>query len=125
MNSKGGITKQTDYAKRYQGQYYEKFGRARYQNNREKFIKNSRKCRIKRLYNLTLEQIDELLAKQDYKCILCSRSLKESKREIDHDHKTGKVRGILCYRCNTGLGHFNDDPIFLEKVVKYLRGESL
>jgi len=71
-------------------------------------------------YNLTLEQIDEILVSQDHKCGLCGRSLKEMKRAVDHDHKTGKVRGILCNRCNLGLAMFLDNADLLKVAINYL-----
>ena len=75
---------------------------------------------LKRNYNLSLEQVDEMLLKQDHKCAICSKSLIETKRCIDHDHKTGKVRGILCYSCNVGLEVFYDDPELMIKAIAYL-----
>lgn len=75
---------------------------------------------IKRAYDLTLEQIDEILITQDNKCAICGVPLKEGRgRHIDHDHKTGVVRGILCQRCNVGLWPLEDKE-YLEKALVYL-----
>lgn len=51
-------------------------------------------------------------------CAICGRS--GGKHEVDHDHKTGKVRGILCSRCNNGLGQFLDNITLLKKAITYL-----
>ena len=50
-------------------------------------------------------------------CVICGS---EEKLVVDHDHKTGKVRGMLCNHCNRGLGHFRDDPMLLEFAAQYL-----
>ena len=50
-------------------------------------------------------------------CVICGS---EEKLVVDHDHKTGNVRGMLCNRCNRGLGHFRDDPMLLEFAAQYL-----
>lgn len=53
-------------------------------------------------------------------CIICGD---EGGLVVDHDHRTGRVRGALCQRCNMGLGHFRDDPELLELAAMYVRGE--
>ena len=50
-------------------------------------------------------------------CVICGI---EDALVVDHDHVTGKVRGMLCNHCNRGLGHFRDDPILLEFAAQYL-----
>ena len=67
---------------------------------------------------------DELLKeiKQDIKeCVICGS---EEPLVVDHDHKTGKVRGMLCNHCNRGLGHFRDDPELMEFAAQYVREMS-
>lgn len=72
------------------------------------------------IYGMNLEQYIELLRSQEHKCQICKRELPSKKNHIDHCHKTGIVRGILCISCNTGLGHFKDDPEMLRQAVLYL-----
>lgn len=63
-----------------------------------------------------------MLAAQDYKCLICGRPDPE---HVDHSHETGKVRGILCFNCNQGLGNFRDDVGILVRAANYLiRGSS-
>ena len=73
-------------------------------------------------YGLSPEQYLQLLAEQGNKCPVCGTDLTgHRKYAVDHCHKTGRVRGILCPKCNTGLGHFKDDPELLNKAADYLR----
>src|ERR1700731_4765204 len=60
-------------------------------------------------YNLTIEQYQELLKSQDNKCASCKKPFLKTPF-VDHCHRTGKTRGLLCSNCNFGIGQFNDDP---------------
>jgi hypothetical protein len=85
--------------------------------------KRNRKQQIS-LYGLTVEQYDAILIGQNYVCAICNKSEKSSTKcvlFIDHDHKTGKVRGLLCDTCNRGLGYFYDDKSLLRNAVEYLK----
>ena len=85
--------------------------------------------RIRR-YKLTFAQYLELWDKQDGKCAICGcsrpahtearRTGKRIKLVVDHDHVTGKIRGLLCQGCNRALGIFNDSYERLEKANQYL-----
>lgn len=54
-------------------------------------------------------------------CAICKRPPKGKRLAVDHDHKTGKVRGLLCSKCNTLLGNADDQPLILLSAVEYLR----
>lgn len=73
---------------------------------------------LKHKYNITTEEYDKMLAEQDYRCAICKGSLEMDR--IDHCHKTGKVRGILCNDCNLGLGLFRDNKDYLKSAIEYL-----
>ncbi len=75
-----------------------------------------------RNYNLTQVRLEELLVEQNNACKICLRSFDKIRRVVDHDHKTGLVRGLLCNSCNTGLGKFADDPTSLQRASEYLKG---
>lgn len=77
---------------------------------------------FRRHYGITLAAYDNLLRAQGGGCAICGRSPDEFKRAfaIDHDHKTGVIRGILCPDCNRGLGGFHDSPELLRKAAGFL-----
>jgi hypothetical protein len=61
----------------------------------------------KRKYNLTSEQFNILLRNQNHQCKICKKQLEKGRKtHVDHNHKTGKIRGVLCHNCNTALGHY-------------------
>lgn len=76
-----------------------------------------RKCR----YGITDEEFDQLLDAQDGKCKICGTSKWPHRGPcVDHDHTTGRVRGLLCLNCNRGLGAFMESSAILENALKYL-----
>jgi Autographiviridae endonuclease VII len=80
----------------------------------------ARRSQLKLYYGLSLEEYNALLALQNGVCAICEE---KSDRTlcVDHCHLTRLVRGLLCRRCNLGLGYFRDDPRLLLKAVLYLR----
>lgn len=80
------------------------------------------KHQIKKKYNLTLEEYNNILLKQNNLCVICLNKFTDIPRSkaVDHNHKTGKVRGILCSNCNILLGHCNDNVTILQNAIKYL-----
>ena len=69
-----------------------------------------RDARLKRLYGLNPGEYEEILAYQDGVCFICKRPPKEGKNlHVDHNHKSGQTRGLLCWQDNSALGKFKDD----------------
>jgi Autographiviridae endonuclease VII len=67
-----------------------------------------------------------MLSKQGYKCAICRRLQQGGIRFcVDHNHRTGEVRGLLCTQCNRAIGNFEDDPLRCLMASYYLRGELL
>jgi hypothetical protein len=101
-------------------------------NNREKARDQARKHqktyntnhpgrRLKHKYNLTLEEYEQLMEKHNRRCAICGKEDRGIRLCIDHDHKTGEIRGLLCRKCNLGLGYFMDNAEALTNAIKYLQ----
>jgi hypothetical protein len=78
--------------------------------------------RLKRNYNLTEQEYQQMYQAQGGLCAICGNPQIPSRRlAVDHDHQSGLVRGLLCHYCNAGIGHFGDDISRLESAIAYLR----
>ena len=96
----------------------------------KKYYKNNpnlqREQILKYKFGITLNEYDNLLELQNFQCAICgSKDTKRKKSKyfsVDHDHKNGEVRGLLCHHCNLGLGNFQDNPTILSKAIDYLKG---
>jgi hypothetical protein len=99
------------------------YQRSHAKRNRDKYKKMQRKWVLNLKYNLSLEQYNEILKNQNNKCAICNKDRNDFNIDfaVDHDHKTGNIRGLLCGRCNMGIGFFNDDIKILENAINYLR----
>jgi len=71
-------------------------------------------------YGITKEDFDKMLEIQQGVCAICSNQERGKRLSVDHCHKTGKVRGLLCSSCNTSLGRFNDDTKIMLKAISYI-----
>ena len=94
--------------------------------NRVKNCGSGKAYRLRYRHGISIEQYEHMLEDQNYLCAVCQRYPQANLKNpwhVDHDHVTGKVRGILCHSCNTALGNLNDDPDILERALNYLRGE--
>lgn len=94
-----------------------------YHNNKARVREN----KLKRVYGLTLADYEAMLVKQGGRCACCPTTAEEEKNGvlvIDHCHKSGKVRGLLCNACNTAIGLFKEDLDAIGKAIDYLRKHS-
>ena len=87
----------------------------------ERFSVKQRRSMLKQRYGLTVEQWNEMFEAQGGGCAICGDAPTGRNRlAVDHSHATGDVRGLLCFRCNTLLGKFRDDPSLLRRAIAYL-----
>ena len=91
---------------------------ARRRRRRREDPDNREKQRASR-YGLSLQEVREMLARQNSACAICKKS--DRRLVLDHCHVTGRVRAFLCYGCNSGLGCYNDDPSLTDGASAYLR----
>ena len=109
-------------------------GKKYYYKNKTKIQEDRRKTykkvKLRYQYNLSVEQYDELLKKQNFTCRICNK--KDNTKitstnfplVIDHCHKTNKIRGLLCSQCNILLGMAKDETSILESAIKYLEEQD-
>lgn len=128
--------KRKEIAKRYRAAHPEKCrantrtwrerNRERAEESRKRWVKANpvkmarqrRRAALKRKFNLTPEDVDNLLLSQGGTCAICDELV--ALPCVDHCHETGQIRGALCSRCNTGLGHMRDNPQLLRAAADYL-----
>jgi hypothetical protein len=92
---------------------------------RTRAIKNSKTqneltARYLKKYGMTLDDYNQMFARQHGQCAICDVSVQDERMCVDHDHATGNVRGLLCRLCNSSLGGFRDSVDLLRKAVAYL-----
>lgn len=88
--------------------------------NREKRRVYDRRSNCKTRYGITEDQYADALRAQNGKCAICEKPAGSRALCVDHDHKTGAVRGLLCLHCNSMLGQADDDPERLMAAIRYL-----
>lgn len=103
-----------------------------YSKNKEKqavymkawFLKNKDKqsAYIRKMkFGITSKELDAMVINQNGACAICfGQSVGYGKFHVDHDHVSGRVRGLLCHNCNVGLGHFKDSVSYLMAAISYL-----
>ena len=90
---------------------------ARGKETKERLYGGNRHYHLKHRYGIGADEFDKLVRDQDGVCAICN---KPDPEHVDHDHANGRVRGILCFNCNGGLGQFGDDPERLVRAQLYL-----
>lgn len=111
-----------DKLKKYRDDFYKRYGDDKRAYHREWCRINKVKVRdyaLKRQYGISLEVYEAMVKEQNNQCAICKTN--KEKFDVDHDHITGKVRGLLCHYCNVLLGQAFDNPDTLEKAATYLR----
>lgn len=94
--------------------------------NAQHYLEQSRRAWLTTKYGITVEDYDRMALAQNGRCAVCGgppvgRGTKNDRFHVDHDHATGQVRGLLCFRCNNGLGYMRDSPEILEAAIRYLQ----
>ena len=76
---------------------------------------------LQRKYGITLADYNRMLKTQGGRCAICGRKPSKTRRlDVDHSHKSGRIRGLLCHRDNRGLAWFSDNPATLRAAADYL-----
>lgn len=89
--------------------------------NRHKYRTYHRRFWLNRKYGIALGDFNAMLLAQGMLCALCRKSCATGEALcVDHSHETGKVRGLLCRKCNTGIGLFYEDPRLLRRAEAYI-----
>jgi hypothetical protein len=89
---------------------------------------------LKRVYGIGIEEYNTLLEQQNHRCAICESTDPKGRKSgrgggvdvfyVDHDHKTGKVRGLLCNICNRTMGYVGENSGVLEEMIKYLQNHQ-
>ncbi len=89
---------------------------------RDRMPGGSKNYLLKLRYGVELYEVEWMKLQQDGKCAICGIRRAE---HVDHDHALGTIRGLLCFKCNTGLGLFGDDIALIRESIAYLRSHGV
>lgn len=79
---------------------------------------------LKSKYGISLAEYNTMLENQNYKCLVCGDSPIYQRLHVDHNHTTGKIRGLLCQPCNVSIGKMKESPELLRKLADYVEKAS-
>lgn len=98
--------------------------------NRSEHLKNGRDRVLREQYGISKVEYDAMWERQGGRCLICGRlettfsvDGRHFSLNVDHDHVTGEIRGLLCTGCNRGIGFLQDDAELLDRAAEYLRGD--
>lgn len=99
------------------------------EDNYEQKFNSSKNSKLLKEYGIDLDEYNEMLENQNHVCKICGNPETKKlnnitwKLSVDHCHETGKIRGLLCSKCNVGLSKFNEDEQLFLNAISYLKGE--
>ena len=116
------LEKDTKYNKNHYNKSRDRrmsYSKNHYNNNKD----IHRNYSLNKLYGISLEEYNNKLIEQDFKCKICGTHISNLTKNlfVDHNHSNGKIRGLLCHKCNSGLGMFNENINTLTKAISYLK----
>lgn len=92
------------------------------ERNKDTLKSSYKKWALKKNYGLSIEEYNSLLKLQNNCCAICNKKEQKKMLAVDHCHSTGKVRGLLCSKCNTAIGLVKENKETLNKMIAYLNG---
>ncbi len=113
-----------------QGKIYRQENKIRIRKHQKEYHSNNkdirRAYRLFYKYGISIEDYNEMFNQQDGCCAICGVNQTELNKSlaVDHDHSTGEIRGLLCYKCNVSLGLMDEDTYNLSRMIKYIEQHS-
>jgi hypothetical protein len=114
----------SEYQRDYQRSYRERRTKGERERLREYKRKKAFLYNLRRLYGITVEEYEDLRRAQGDKCAVCGDAFLSDTPHVDHCHRTGRVRGLLCGPCNRALGIMKDSINLLKSAIRYLRANG-
>lgn len=93
--------------------------------NPDKVKKQVRKATLKMNHGITLEEYDKMFQEQNGLCAICLRSDTLRELSVDHNHETGKIRGLLCGKCNLAIGNLEENIEHFYSAIRYLEKHNV
>lgn len=89
----------------------------------EKARRSQKNSQLQKRYGIDVDYYEQLLAEQNSKCAICEKDESAFQRSfhVDHDHTTGRIRGLLCVNCNTAIGKLQENVLIVERAANYLK----